>query len=229
MNDNPKIKIIFFDVGGVLLFKKHHPIEVIAEHFGINLDRANHAQTEKNNDPELGKAWNAMRTVEDQYTYGLLSARRFLEIAGLSVTDENITFIADCWNKSTHSLMPGAKEIIEYLSPKYRLGIISNAMPSRKGDELTNHGLLGHFDPIVISRELGVEKPHPEIYQAALELAGVDASEAAFVDDWPQALQGAQTAGFGKTFFMDFPRGNWDEDVSGSVKIEGLLDLKKYL
>jgi putative hydrolase of the HAD superfamily len=47
-------------------------------------------------------------------------------------------------------------------------------------------GVLDVFDVRVISGLEGVEKPDPRIYRLALERAGVDAGEAAFVGDSPE-------------------------------------------
>jgi putative hydrolase of the HAD superfamily len=56
--------------------------------------------------------------------------------------------------------------------------------------------LARHFQTILDSALVGVEKPHPEIFQLALGRAGVSASEAAFVGDtYATDIVGAQFAG----------------------------------
>ena len=53
-----------------------------------------------------------------------------------------------------------------------------------------------HFDAVLDSAIVGVEKPHPEIFQIALDRAAVAASEAVFVGDTNATdVGGAQLAG----------------------------------
>jgi putative hydrolase of the HAD superfamily len=51
--------------------------------------------------------------------------------------------------------------------------------------------LLERFDSLVLSCEVGLVKPEPAIYQAALERAGCAPHEAAFFDDVPEYVQAA--------------------------------------
>lgn len=48
---------------------------------------------------------------------------------------------------------------------------------------LDAYGILPHLDHLVTSVEVGLRKPRPEIYAAALDLAGADAGDALFVGD----------------------------------------------
>lgn len=63
--------------------------------------------------------------------------------------------------------------------------------------EIGEHGLLPYFPDCRLSAaDAGVLKPHPEIFQIALECLGVSADEAVFVGDNPVAdIAGAQAAG----------------------------------
>ncbi len=51
------------------------------------------------------------------------------------------------------------------------------------------------FDAAIISGEVGMIKPHPEIYQYACDQLGVDTSEVVFVDDSEANCAGAREAG----------------------------------
>ncbi len=79
-----------------------------------------------------------------------------------------------------------------------RLGVVSNTYQSRRAlrRRLSEHGLLPYLDTLVISSEVGLTKPHPAIFQAALDKLGVAASEAVFVGDIVSAdVLGAQALG----------------------------------
>ena len=77
----------------------------------------------------------------------------------------------------------------------YFLGVISNAIGTLEV-QLQNAGLRDYFHAILDSAIVGVEKPHPEIFQMALGRAGVAASDAVFVGDTNATdVGGAQLAG----------------------------------
>lgn len=69
-------------------------------------------------------------------------------------------------------------------SQGYRLGLISNASDAEDVRSLlAQHQLTGYFDPILISAEIGMRKPHPYIFQMALALSKTTAQQAAMVGD----------------------------------------------
>jgi putative hydrolase of the HAD superfamily len=51
------------------------------------------------------------------------------------------------------------------------------------------------FDAVVISAEVGLHKPEPEIYLLAAERLGVDASDCVFADDLRENCAGAEAVG----------------------------------
>lgn len=51
------------------------------------------------------------------------------------------------------------------------------------------------FDAVVISGEVGMHKPQPEIYRLACERLGVEPTEAVFVDDLRENVAGAEAVG----------------------------------
>jgi putative hydrolase of the HAD superfamily len=76
-----------------------------------------------------------------------------------------------------------------------RLAVVSNwgwAAP----ELLQTLELAQHFEVLSISARVGYQKPHPAIFEHALELLGVDASQAIHVGDDPKAdVLGARRAG----------------------------------
>jgi putative hydrolase of the HAD superfamily len=73
-----------------------------------------------------------------------------------------------------------------------RTGLISNSWGTRRYDR----GLLADlFDGVVISGEVGVRKPAPEIYALGAERIGLAPSACVFVDDLPFNLKPAAALG----------------------------------
>lgn len=63
-----------------------------------------------------------------------------------------------------------------------RLGVISNFAPTLRGI-LQEKGILHYFDPVIVSTEVGLEKPNPAIFRLALAEAGLEPSAVLYVGD----------------------------------------------
>jgi putative hydrolase of the HAD superfamily len=76
-----------------------------------------------------------------------------------------------------------------------RLGVVSNS-DGRVEEALEAAGLRSYFDVVVDSGRVGVEKPDPRIFHAALDALGVQPSEALYVGDLYEVdVLGARAAG----------------------------------
>lgn len=73
-----------------------------------------------------------------------------------------------------------------------RTGLISNSMGVGRYDRSAFPEL---FDGVVISGEVGMHKPQPEIFLLGAERAGVAAADCVFVDDLRQNCEGAEAVG----------------------------------
>src|SRR5436190_3253197 len=73
-----------------------------------------------------------------------------------------------------------------------RTGLISNSWGRTTYDPELLEAL---FDAIVISGDVGLHKPQPEIYLLACERLGIDPAEAVFVDDLRENIAGAEAVG----------------------------------
>jgi len=73
-----------------------------------------------------------------------------------------------------------------------RTGLISNSWGTRRYD----HNQLGElFDGIVISGDVGIRKPSPEIYHLGAQEIGLPSEACVFVDDLPFNLEPAAELG----------------------------------
>jgi epoxide hydrolase-like predicted phosphatase len=72
-----------------------------------------------------------------------------------------------------------------------RTGLLSNSW----GNEYPREGWDEMFDAIVISGEVGMRKPEPEIFAHVLDLLGVAAADAVFVDDLEHNVRAAEGLG----------------------------------
>jgi putative hydrolase of the HAD superfamily len=99
----------------------------------------------------------------------------------------------------TIRLVPGARETLEELAPRHRLGLLTDGSSARQHAKLTALGLTGFFAAVVVSDELGpdVRKPDPRPYLRIAELLGVAPRACVYVADNPEKdFIGARAAGF---------------------------------
>ncbi len=98
----------------------------------------------------------------------------------------------------------------------YFLGIVTDtANPIHAKLRWFERGGFGHvWDSIISSRELGMRKPDPRIYGAALDQLGIKPEQAAFVGHRAEELEGARHAGLHTIAF------NYDQDAQADYYIE---------
>jgi len=81
---------------------------------------------------------------------------------------------------------PGAGEALRTLKPRYKLGVISDAIftPGRALRQLLDgEGWLGLFDSLVFSDEVGCSKPQRLVFETAAAQLGVDLGEIVHIGD----------------------------------------------
>jgi putative hydrolase of the HAD superfamily len=77
---------------------------------------------------------------------------------------------------------PPVASALAELKKTYRLGVITNWDASAR-PILAAHGLAANFDQVVVSCEVGWEKPDTRIFTHAMEKAGVRPEECVYVGD----------------------------------------------
>ena len=100
---------------------------------------------------------------------------------------------------------PGIERVLARLAADgVVVGIVSNAVFSGRvlHAELVRHGLADTLSFVLSSSDIGVRKPAPEIFSAALARTGVTAREAWFVGDTVSAdIIGARASGLQPILF----------------------------
>lgn len=171
-----------------------------------------------------------------QYQDGQISAtdlqqRRFEPYAAtlnVSALQLNYDFLQTMATICT--LLPGARELLDFLKGKARLGIITNGFTAMQQARLEHCGVADLFDPLVISEQVGVAKPDPKIFQHAFHHLGEpDKSRILMVGDNPHSdVLGAQNAGIHScwlnTTAQPLPAG-----ISPTYQIASLFELPALL
>lgn len=125
---------------------------------------------------------------------GLLPPRSFIKMLTmflhLDINEDFVDKATEVYESATSSYtprsVPGAKELLEYVKISgLKTIIVSNtSFTSRVVKEILNNiGLGSYIDHVVSSCEIGVQKPHPSIFRAALKLADAKPEEAIHIGD----------------------------------------------
>ena len=94
------------------------------------------------------------------------------------------------------SLLEGAEELVRYLAKKYPLTVVTNGFVEVQYEKFDKSGLRDCFAHIVLSEEVGCQKPNPRIFEEALRMNGLQAEDVVMIgDSWNSDIQGAINAG----------------------------------
>jgi len=208
------IKAVLFDLGDTLWhFPQMPPIEVIR---GETVHRISDLLRAWGVEPEgelffLGRDIRAaIEKATDEAYWGDLTSPDYPSLArsvaarkGLSITSDQAEDLWHTWNLGGvflgRQLYPGVTETLRWLKERgYRIGSVTNrglgGEPFR--EELRHHGVLDIFEVLSISCEVGYLKPHPRIFEHALDALGVDPADTVMVGDSLRAdVAGAKALG----------------------------------
>lgn len=158
------------------------------------------------------------------------AAIAFGERVGLSLDDvrcaELIEVFLDEWAAPVR-IVPSTPQMLCRLADRYRLGLVSNTNDAAMVPALlATHDIGDVFETVLLSVDHGHRKPHPSIYQAALDHFGCAASDVVFVGDSYEAdYLGPTTAGM--TAYLIDPAGA--RSVPPGRRLSSVLDLETAL
>lgn len=113
--------------------------------------------------------------------------------------ETGIKFLELLPNQTT--LIPHAKELLDYLHPKYPLTIVSNGFVEVQYRKLRSANLEHYFAHIVLSEAAKALKPDRRIFDYALQLNHAEKSETIMIGDSYEAdIVGAQNAGIDQVY-----------------------------
>lgn len=99
-------------------------------------------------------------------------------------------------------LMPHAREVLEYLAPKYNLYILSNGFQELQCHKMRSAGIDRYFKKVVLSDDIGVLKPWPEIFHFAMSATQSELRESLMIgDSWDNDIAGARGVGMHQVYY----------------------------
>ncbi len=185
-----QIRALLFDAGDILYYRQNSGDKLAAFINEIGLPSKEFSLDKRT--ALRDKAYQGLITY-DQYQKTILrfyGITRSNDIArGKEILDEDANDV---------KFFEGVPETLCSLkSEGYLLGIVTDtALPVHVKLNWFERGGFGNvWDSVVSSRELGIRKPNPKIYQVALQQLGVTAGQAVFVGHKSSELNGAKAIG----------------------------------
>lgn len=118
-------------------------------------------------------------------------------------------------------LVPGAIELLDYLKGKgYKLCILSNGFIEVQHRKLESAGIAPYFTRMVLSDEIGINKPDRRLFDYALQVTDSIAEETLMIgDNYDADILGAMHAGWGQIYFDRNHRGITAEEPQHTVHL----------
>jgi len=186
------IQAVFLDLGNVLAF---HDDPVLFQRMSAWGGA----------DPE--EIRQRMLTLWDPINRGTLAGddlrRAVCRAAGSETPMADKPFFAmwNCHFRVHHEVLP----VVEALLGRVRLVLLTNVNELHWRFVRPLIPMVERFDDLVVSCDLRLAKPDPEIFQATLARSGLRAEETAYFDDIPRYVEVASAFGIHARVFTDAP------------------------
>jgi HAD superfamily hydrolase (TIGR01509 family) len=178
-----KTELLLFDFGGVLI------------EFAGPKELGRHLRWPST--PEIIlKRWTECPHT-DEFERGALSpaewAERFVRDWDVDLKPDAFLTEFTTWSRR---VLPGARELLEQLRPRYRLAALSNSNELHWERNTHELRIIELFEFAISSHQVGFCKPNPEVFRFAIERAGVSSPQAiVFFDDLAANVDAAKSAG----------------------------------
>lgn len=177
------IKAVIWDMGGVLLRTEDYaPRHALARRMNITPEALEHEVF--SNDSGM-RAQRGEIPVEEHWE----NIRQHFSLdAGGLITFRDDFFAGDQLDRELVGFLNSLRK-------KYKVGLLSNNFSDLRYLIQDVWDISGAFDDMIISAEVGLLKPDPEIFLLSAERLEVRPEEAVFLDDFLHNVAGARSVG----------------------------------
>ncbi|HEX2250795.1 MAG TPA: HAD-IA family hydrolase [Gemmatimonadales bacterium] len=216
------MRAVLFDAGNTLVFLDY---DRLAQEVGAALQLPLNGEGLRQHEDAAARAMEQAAATDQARAAAYLEA---LFLHG-GVPPDRMGEVREClirMHRQLHlwcSVAKGAADSLKRLRDAgLRLGVVSNS-DGRVEEALEAAGLRRYFDVVIDSARVGVEKPDPRIFHAALEALGVAPSEALYVGDLYEVdIAGANAAGIEAVLMTTSAHGS-PPDCRTTPSIEALV------
>ena len=212
------LRAILFDAGNTLVFLDYDRLaDGVGRALGLPLTAEGLASRAPDASEAMERAGGtdqerATVYLETLFRLGGVPAERLDEVRACLVRMHEDRHLWCSVHERTHAALDRLR------AAGLRLGVVSNS-DGRVVQALEAAGLSDSFDVVIDSGVVGIEKPDPRIFQAALDALGVAPQEALYVGDLFEVdVVGARAAGIEAVLLAPFgSRPSWSCRTAASI------------
>lgn len=126
-------------------------------------------------------------------------------------------------------MLPGVVELLDYLAEKQiKIGLASSSRSEVIKSHITRAGLNNYFQVIVGGDMIEHSKPLPDIYLIACEKLGVAPEEAYAIEDSPNGIRSAYSAGMKAIMVPDLIEPTAEMEEKATAILPSLFAVKEW-
>lgn len=187
----PKIRAVFWDIGGVLLTNgwDHKERAQLYSQFGVDKGPVEERHEEPN----------------DLWEKGKITVWEYLErVIFFEPRDFTPEQFFQAMKEQSQVLNPGSFQILRALAAQkeYKLVMLNNESAELNDYRIEQFGLAQAFDFFICSAYVGLRKPSRVMFETALQLTQVAARDVVFVDDRAGNCESAASTGMHAIHFQ---------------------------
>jgi epoxide hydrolase-like predicted phosphatase len=185
------IKAVIWDFGGVLLRTENHdPRQRLAQRLGTSPAELENLvfASDSSLQAQLGKISLDQHLENVRLHFGLQP-------------EEMQSFRTSFWegDQLDYELV----DIVRRLRTRFRTALLSNAWDNLRSLMTNDWQISDAFDVVIISAEVGLMKPDPQVFHLVLEKVGAMPQEAVLIDDFWENTEAAHRQGLNVIHFKD--------------------------
>jgi len=224
-------EVLLIDLDNTLFDFEHSErsaLKSTAKHFGIDMD---YEYFEKIYHEVNKPLWQALERGEmDSET---IKTERFVQLIKRLNLDFDAIEMSIYYIKRLGEgieLFPHAEEVCLALKQGYKLVALTNGIKAVQESRMHLSGLIRYFDALIISEEVGFSKPHPNIFEYALDKIGHTEKQSVLMigDSMKADILGAHHVGI-DTCWVNLKEEMSPEDPVFRFEVKKLKELLNFL
>ena len=191
------IELILFDLGGVLIDIDYQATENAFIELGVEDFQEQYTQFQQNQ-------------LFDLFETGQISAQHFInKLLPITRKGTSPNEVVHAWNAMIGSFPKEKIELLERLSKQIRIALLSNTnelhmvQVKRAWVNASSVSFEYLFEQVFLSHEIEQRKPDLETFSWVCEQLQVLPKKVLFIDDCPQHIDGASSAGLQTHFYQN--------------------------
>ncbi len=209
-------KAVIFDMDGVLVDSESHQQKVIKDFFN---NKTNYDVNKLKLNKFIGSSGEieVWKLVFEEYD---ISDDEFKRIS-----EDLYKYMDKHRPEYKEILNDNAREIIKWLKEHcFKLGIASSSYEEEINRMLTETGLTNYFDYVLSGKSFKQSKPCPDIYNAMVDMLGVEKEKCLVIEDSYYGIQAAINANIDVAVLKDNKLGV--NQSNGRIFINNLIEIK---